>query len=112
MGILLSEQHNLCMTTEPYVLPKVLPLPSNIYILEVWMSARVYTVLYIRLVWGGEKCCGSGVMKDKSHFINGKNGSLEARKESGSSINTQSRGMVEQRPRTDGFLLNPSNIQP
>ncbi len=40
-------------------------------------------MLRVRLVWRVEEHCGSGVMKGELHFINGKNDSLEARKESG-----------------------------
>ncbi len=41
------------------------------------------SVLHVGLVWGVKKLCRSDVMKGKLHSINGKNGSLEARKENG-----------------------------
>ncbi len=47
------------------------------------MSGRGYTVLHVGLVQGVEKCWESGVVEDKSHPGNRKNGSLEARNENG-----------------------------
>ncbi len=40
-------------------------------------------MLHIGLAQGGEKPCRPGVIKGKLHSVNGKNSSLETRKESG-----------------------------
>ncbi len=51
MGISLPRQCNPCMTAEPYALPKVLPLHSDIFILEdsnIIYSQRSLTKIYQR----------------------------------------------------------------
>ncbi len=55
-----------------------------VYLKMRWllMSERGYTALLVGLVWGVKNCCGLGVTKVKSHSVNGKNSSLESRKES------------------------------
>ncbi len=57
-----------------------------IYCATYWINRRV------------EKCCGSGMKKGRSCSGNGRNGSLEASKETGPSVNTQVGGMVRERP--------------
>ncbi len=75
---------------------------------------RGYTTLYVELVRGVEKHCGSGVTKGESYSVNGKNGSLKLKRKVDLSVNTQPQDMLGERLWTDEFLPDPSpgNVRP